>query len=79
MRGRVRNVRPVPVHVVEMMREILLGKLVDERLGIVAAELRLIRAAAAEGAILSKQIKTPDGDPRTLAEIISNTLFTIDG
>lgn len=74
--------RVLPVHVVEMMRDILLGKLIDERLEIVARELRLVRQAAAEGAILSRRIKDasrPNGEPRTLAEIISETLFAIEG
>lgn len=74
--------RVLTVDVLETMRDILLGKLVDERLGVVARELRLLRQAAADGAILSKQIKDAndeDGKPRTLAEIISNTLFTIEG
>lgn len=80
--GRTVEPRVLPVHVVEMMRDILLGKLVDERLDIVARELRLVRQAAAEGAILSRRIKDasrPECNARTLAEIISQTLFAIEG
>lgn len=82
LNGRVVPARVLPVHVVEMMRDILLGKMVDERLEIVARELRLLRNAAAQGAILSRRIKDasePNGDARTLAEIISQLLFTIEG